>query len=301
MATILITGGNGLIGRQLSRMLLDRGYDVSIVSRTRKPVNGCKVYTWNIEKHIIDDEAIDTADFIIHLAGENIGSKRWTKKRKEEIIDSRTLTAQLLFEKVKERKRDIRAYISASAAGYYGMVTSGKIFHESDSPSSDFTGVTCREWEEAGKMYQNAGIRTVFIRTGVVLAKESEALSKMVLQVRMGFGSATGSGKQYFSWIHIDDLCRMYISAIENDTIRGAYNATAPEYITNNGFMRKLSLLLRKPFWFPNIPAFAMKILFGEMSGLLLRGSRISSEKIRSTGFEFLYPDVESALKNILK
>ncbi|HPS11391.1 MAG TPA: TIGR01777 family oxidoreductase [Paludibacteraceae bacterium] len=301
MATVLITGGNGLIGRQLSRMLLDRGYDVSIVSRTPKPVYGCKVYTWNIEKHTIDDEAIDTADFIIHLAGENIGSKRWTKKRKEEIIDSRTLTAQLLFEKVKERKRDIRAYISASAAGYYGMVTSGKIFHESDSPSSDFTGVTCREWEEAGKMFQNAGIRTLFIRTGVVLAKESEALSKMALQVRMGFGSATGSGKQYFSWIHIDDLCRMYISAIENETIQGAYNATAPEYITNNGFMRKLSLVLRKPFWFPRIPALAMKMLFGEMSGLLLRGSRISSEKIRSTGFEFLYPDVESALKNILK
>ena len=301
MATVLITGGNGLIGKQLSRMLLERGYDVSIVSRTRKPVNGCKVYTWNTEKLSIEDEAIDTADYIIHLAGENIGSKRWTKKRKEEIINSRTLTAQLLFEKVKERKRDIRAYISASAAGYYGMVTSGKIFHESDSPSSDFTGVTCREWEEAGKMFQNAGIRTVFIRTGVVLAKESEALSKMALQVRMGFGSATGSGKQYFSWIHIDDLCRMYISAIENETIQGAYNATAPEYITNNGFMRKLSLLLRKPFWFPNIPAFAMKILFGEMSGLLLRGSRISSEKIRSTGFEFLYPDVESALKNILK
>jgi len=301
MATVLITGGNGLTGKQLSRMLLDRGYNVSIVSRTRKPVNGCKVYTWNTEKHSIEDEAIDTADFIIHLAGENIGSKRWTKKRKKEIIDSRILTAQLLFEKVKERKRDIRAYISASATGYYGMVTSGKIFHESDSPSSDFTGLTCREWEEAGQMFQNAGIRTVFMRTGVVLAKESEALSKMVLQVRMGFGSATGSGKQYFSWIHIEDLCRMYISAIENNTMHGAYNATAPEYITNNGFMRKLSFVLRKPFWFPRIPALAMKILFGEMSGLLLRGSRISSEKIRSTGFDFLYPDAESALKNLFK
>lgn len=301
MATVLITGGNGLIGKQLSRMLLDRGYNVSIVSRTPKPVNGCKVYTWNTEKRSIDHEAIDTADYIIHLAGENIGSKRWTKNRKKEIVDSRTLTAQLLFEKVKERKRDIRAYISASATGYYGMVTSGKIFDETDSPSSDFTGVTCRKWEEAGQVFQNAGIRTVFMRTGVVLARESEALFKMALQVRMGFGSATGSGKQYFSWIHIDDLCRMYISAIENDKIHGAYNATAPEYITNNGFMRKLSLVLRKPYWFPRIPALAMKMLFGEMSGLLLRGSRISSEKIRSTGFEFLYPDVDSALKNIYK
>lgn len=301
MATVLITGGNGLIGKQLRRMLLDRGYEVSIVSRTRKPVDGCKVYAWNIEQHKIDDEAIDTADYIIHLAGENIGSKRWTLKRKKEIIESRILTAQLLFEKVIERKRNIHAFISASAAGYYGMITSGKIFTETDQPSSDFTGLTCREWEEAGKMFQNAGIRTVFIRTGVVLAKESEALSKMVLQVKTGFGSATGSGKQYLSWIHIGDLCRIYISALENTAMTGAYNATAPEYITNHEFMRKLSLVLRKPFWFPNIPAFAMKMLFGEMSGLLLRGSRISSEKIRSTGFEFQYPDVESTLKNILK
>lgn len=139
--------------------------------------------------------------------------------------------------------------------------------------------LTCRKWEKRVEYFQNAGIRTVFMRTGVVLARESEALFKMALQVRMGFGSATGSGKQYFSWIHIDDLCRMYIGAIENDKIHGAYNATAPEYITNNGFMRKLSLVLRKPYWFPRIPALCMKMLFGEMSGLLLRGSRISSEK----------------------
>ena len=259
MATILITGGNGLIGKQLSRMLLDRGYNVSIVSRTPKPVNGCKVYTWNTEKRSIDHEAIDTADYIIHLAGENIGSKRWTKKRKEEIINSRTLTAQLLFEKVKERKRDIRAYISASAAGYYGMVTSGKIFHESDSPSSDFTGVTCREWEEAGKMFQNAGIRTVFIRTGVVLAKESEALSKMALQVRMGFGSATGSGKQYFSWIHEHDMMNLLIHYLNKFT-PGFINATAPEPVTNAHLTDILAAVFKRHAIL-HVPQFVFQLL----------------------------------------
>ncbi|MBP1664082.1 MAG: hypothetical protein H6Q19_1222 [Bacteroidetes bacterium] len=301
MATVLITGGNGLIGRYLTKMLLETGYEVSVLSRSSKPARGCKVFLWDPERQQLDHEAIDTADYIIHLAGENIGSKRWTTKRKKEIIDSRVLTAKLLYEKVTERKRSIRAFISASATGYYGMVTTDKIFTETDLPSEDFTGITCRRWEEVASDFQKAGIRTVIIRTAVVLDKQNKALSKMIFQIKAGVGAAVGSGRQYLPWIHISDLCRIYIKALEDNNMSGAYNAVAPEQVTNKEFMKKLSLVLHKPFWLPNIPAFFLKLLFGGMSGLLLEGSRISSEKIQAAGFEFLYHDLENALKNILK
>lgn len=301
MATVLITGGNGLIGRNLSKKLLERGYEVSVLSRSSKPARGCKVFLWDPEHQQLEDEAIDTADYIIHLAGENIGSKRWTAKRKKEIIDSRVLTAKLLYDKVIERKRSIQAYISASATGYYGMVTADKVFIETDLPSDDFTGTTCRQWEEVASGFQKADIRTVIIRTAVVLDKQNEALSKMIFQIKAGVGAAVGSGRQYLPWIHISDLCSIYIKALEDNNMSGVYNAVAPEQITNKEFMKKLSMVLHKPFWLPNIPAFFLKIIFGEMSGLLLEGSRISSEKIQAAGFEFVYPGLENALKNILK
>lgn len=301
MATILITGGTGLVGRHLSKKLQEKGYNVAILSRTSKKESTMPTYTWDLDKNEIEKEAIDAANCIIHLAGANIGDKRWTANRKQLIIDSRVKTGQLIFNKIKEQNKDLKAFISASAIGYYGTVTSPKIFTETDPPAKDFLGDTCRQWEQMTDRFKDFGIRTVKIRTGVVLTGQGGALSKMITPVKIGIGSAIGSGSQYLPWIHIDDLCGIYIKAIEDTQMDGAYNAVAPDHKTNKEFTRTLARVLKKPFWFPNLPAITMKALFGEMSVILLKGSRVSADKIMSTGYKFLFPNLENALIQILK
>jgi uncharacterized protein (TIGR01777 family) len=300
MATVLITGGTGLVGRHLGKKLKEKGYDVAILSRTSKQGTDLPVYTWDLEKWEIEKEAIERTDYIIHLAGAGIGDRRWTKKRKQVIIDSRVKTGQLIFSKIKEQRKNLKAFISASAIGYYGMVTTDKIFTEQDPPANDFLGDTCRQWEEMSNNFKDLGIRTVQIRTGVILTSNGGALSKMIIPVKMGIGSAVGNGNQYLPWIQIDDLCGIYIKAIENKQMTGAYNAVAPEHLTNKEFTRKLARILKKPFWFPNIPAVVMKLIFGEMSEMLLNGSKVSADKINATGYRFLFPDLESALKHLI-
>lgn len=300
MATVLITGGTGLVGRHLCKILQEKGYGVAILSRTRKQEAAIPTYTWNLDKKEIEKEAIDMADYIIHLAGANIGDKRWTAKRKQLIIDSRVKTGQLIFSKIKEQNKDLQAFISASAIGYYGTITSDKIFTETDSPANDFLGDTCRQWEQMTDRFKDLGMRTVNIRTGVVLTRQGGALSKMTTPVKMGIGSAIGSGRQYLPWIHIDDLCGIYIKAIEDTQMDGAYNAVAPDHKTNKAFTQTLARVLKKPFWFPNVPAITMKLMFGKMSEILLRGSRISADKIKATGYNFLFPDLENALTDLI-
>ena len=301
MLTVLVSGGTGLVGKHLCKRLKDKGYNVAMLSRAGHQYAGIKTWKWNIDKREIEKEAIETADYIIHLAGTNIGDKRWTAKRRQLIIDSRVETGQLIFDKVKEGKNKLQAFISASAIGYYGTITSDKIFSEKDSPSKDFLGETCRQWEEVADRFEKSGIRTVKIRTAVVLTKRGGALQKMKTPVRLGIGSAIGSGKQYLPWIHIDDLCNIYIKAIEDTQMNGAYNAATPDHKTNKDFMMALARVLKKPFWFPDIPAIAMKLIYGKMSDILLKGSRISSEKIISTGYNFLFVDLEKALIDLIK
>ncbi|MBZ4675230.1 MAG: hypothetical protein JG772_919, partial [Dysgonamonadaceae bacterium] len=216
MQTILITGGTGVIGRELSAKLRNKGYRVAILSRTTKKNADIPHYYWDIPQKMIEKEAIETADYIIHLAGANIGDKRWSKQRRKLIIDSRVESANLLFDKISEARKKPKAFISASAIGYYGTTTSDKIFCETDSPANDFPGETCRLWEQAADNFEKMGIRTVKIRTGIVLSKQGGVLTKMLTPTKFGIGSAIGSGRQYMPWIHIDDLCRIYVKAIED-------------------------------------------------------------------------------------
>jgi uncharacterized protein (TIGR01777 family) len=301
MENVIITGGTGLIGRHLCKKLKEKGYNVALLSRKSIPESDIPVYYWNPQKNEIDQEAIKSADYIIHLAGAGIGDKRWTKKRRQLITDSRIKTGELLYNKVHETGIKLKAYISASGIGYYGAITSDKIFTETDQPSKDFLGEICRQWEQGADRFEESGIRTVKIRTGIVLTKKGGALARMITPVRMGIGSALGNGKQYQPWIHIDDICNIYIKAIEDKSLKGAYNAVAPEYVTNREFMRTLAKVLEKPFFFPAVPSFAMKILFGKMSGILLNGSRVSADKIISAGYNFKFPDLENALKNLFQ
>ncbi len=301
MATVLITGGTGLIGRHLSRMLKAKGYTVGILSRSGKQTADFLSYYWDVNKQIIDPKAILSADFIIHLAGENIGEKRWTDERKKEIIESRILPTQILFDAVSKSTHQPKAFISASAIGYYGTITSEHIFTEEDPAANDFLGNTCRQWESEADKFEELGIRTVKIRTGMVLSPTGGVLEKMKRPLQMGLGTFFGTGRQYMPWIHIDDLCGIYLKAVEDSAMTGAYNAVAPDSVSNRQFMQTVALALHKEIRLHRIPASVLKLALGSMSEILLEGSRISAEKLIASGYEFHYPVLQEALDNLLQ
>lgn len=300
MSSILITGGTGLIGKHLCRLLKERGHKIVLLSRNRNLDGDVQTYAWDLEVGEIDKEALESVDYIIHLAGENIGERRWTPKQKQLIIDSRVKTTQLIFDKIKENRSILKAFISASATGYYGIAPTDKIFKETDSPGNDFLGDTCFQWEQAVDRFKQLGVRTVKIRTGVVLAKQGGALAKMIAPVKMGIASALGNGRQYLPWIHIEDLCSIYMKAIEDSQMNGAYNAVSPDHKTNAEFTRTLAKVLNKPFWFPKVPGIMIKLILGKMSKIVLKGNRISANKIIDSGYKFQFPDLEGALRNLL-
>jgi uncharacterized protein (TIGR01777 family) len=299
METILITGGTGLIGRHLSEKLKKNNYNVILLSRTSNPEIDDPVYKWNPEKNYIDPASIDIADCIIHLAGAGIGDKRWTKKRKQLIADSRIKTSELILNKVRESGKELKSFISASGTGYYGAVTKEKIFTESDPPAGDFIGEVCKLWEQSADRFRELGIRTVKLRTGIVLAPDGGAVEKMISPVKLGIGSSLGSGRQYIPWIHIDDLCSIYLKAIQDPKMKGTYNAVAPDHTNNREFMQTMAGILGKPFFFPSIPELFIRLLFGKMSDIILKGSRVSADKIISAGYTFEFPELGSAMKNL--
>lgn len=300
MTKVLITGGSGLIGKHLCKLLQEKGYEVALLSRSPYIRNDIPVYTWDPGNNEIDDEALVSADVIIHLAGLNIGEKRWTAQRKRQILESRVQPGELIRKNLEKLQHKPSLFVSSSATGYYGASTSDRIFLETDPPAGDFLGETCRQWEAAALSISELGIRCVQLRTGIVLTSKGGALSKIALPVKLGVGSALGTGRQYIPWIHIDDLCNLYLKAIEDQTLHGAYNAVAPDHITNLEFTRKLARQLNRPFWFPNIPSLALKLVLGEMSVVVLEGSRVSAEKILAAGFTFQFPDLEGALGNLI-
>ena len=301
MKTILITGGSGMIGRRLSEMLLKKGYDVIWLSRERHIKADIPRYRWDLLKGQIDKEALEEADVIVHLAGVGIADGRWTEARKRMIVGSRVRSAQLILERLQEMDTKIDAFISASAVGYYGSETTDKIFIEDNVAANDFLGKVCQKWEEqANEFTTKLDIRSVSIRTGVVLSKGSELIKKAVLPTKFWLGAPLGKGSQYMPWIHIDDLCKIYIKAIEDETMTGAYNAVAPEDTTNAQFMKGVADVLKKPMFLPPVPAFVFKLFLGEAAQIILEGSRISSQKIEDAGYVFKYKTLSRALKKIL-
>lgn len=299
MASILVTGGTGLIGKHLCEILLKKGHKVFILSRNSS--NKPNIFKWDIENNYIDENAIKNTDYIIHLAGAGIADKRWTPKRKKLLINSRVSSANLLYTKVKVLNPNLKGFIAASGIGFYGAITTNKIFTENDSAGNDFLSTICTHWENASLQFNALNIRTVILRTGVVLTKKGGALEKIVKPIKFGFGAALGTGKQYMPWIHIDDLCEMYVQAIENPELTGIYNAVAPEYCTNKILTKEIAEVLNKPLFLPNIPAPILRIILGKLSNILLEGSRVSSNKIVKTGFEFKFYTLKNALKNLLK
>lgn len=303
MKTILITGGSGMVGKRLSELLIEKGYKVIWLSRERYVKAQIPRYRWDYRKGEIDTEAVEQADVIIHLAGSNLADGSWTRLKKQKIVESRVQTAKLLLETVKGLDKKPEVFISASAIGFYGQETGSRIFIEEDNPASnDFLSRTCRKWEaEAFRFRDKLGIRTVVLRTAFVISKESEAFGKMVLPTRFGLGAPLGSGRQYLSWIHIDDLCRLYVKAVEDGSMQSVYNAVAPEFTTNAGFMKTLAKEMKRPFFMPPLPDFLLRAFMGQAADMVLYGSRISSQKVRDAGYEFVYPTVKEAMKATLQ
>jgi uncharacterized protein (TIGR01777 family) len=295
MEKVLITGGSGLIGRRLSFLLKSRGYEVRILSRSNNPKNNYKTFVWNVSEQYINDSAFEGLTHIIHLAGAGIADKRWSEKRKKEIIASRVASTNLLYNTVKRLKTPLNSFISASATGYYGAITSETIFEEKDKPAKDFLGKVCSLWEDSIFQFNEIKIRTVALRTGIVLSKDGGALKKMKTPVI----TSLGNGKQYMPWIHIDDLCELYIKAIEDQEFKGAFNAVSSEHISNLSFSKKISKIFNYPFLALGAPSFILQIVFGEMSTIILNGSRISANKIKQAGFKFKFENLEKALKNL--
>lgn len=299
-SSVLITGGSGLIGKYLTSLLLSEGYNVSHLSRKAISSGKVRVFGWDPEKGILDPAVLNGIDYVIHLAGANIGEKRWTKRRKEEIVTSRVESVRLLHKTITDSKIQLKAFISASAVGYYGTITSDKIFTEEGPPATDFLGSTCRLWEEGADLFVNSGIRTVKIRTAVVLEKSDSALSKMMMPAKLGFLVQTGNGRQYMPWIHIDDLCNIYMKAIVDPSMSGAYNAVSPQHVTHKEFVRTLAKVIHRPVFPIPVPSFVLKAVLGEMSDVVLKGSRMSSAKISNSGYVFLYPELVGALKEVI-
>jgi len=295
---ILITGGSGLVGKKLSKTLTENGHNVAILSRKEEASN-YKVYTWDIERNQIDLKAIEESDCIVHLAGANIGEKSWSNNQKELILKSRVDSANLLFKTAKDINKSFKCVVSASAVGCYGAITTNHIFKETDAYGNDFLGSVCKNWEASIDQFQSLNTRIVKLRTAMVLDKDGGALKKIIKPVKLGVASALGSGRQYVTWIHIDDLVNIYAKAIEDENLSGSYNCASMDQKTNKEFMQTLAKVFHKPFWPFNVPSFVLKTIYGEMANILLEGSRVDISKILSTGFKFQYNYLEDALKSL--
>lgn len=300
MAVILISGGTGLVGKALTNYLITKGHEVRILSRNPQSSSQLKSFYWNVEKNEIDENAFDNVEHIVHLAGSGIADKRWTDRRKQDIIDSRVNSMRLITDVVKKKNIQLKSFVGASAIGIYGMTTSEKIFTETDGGQDDFLTQSCIQWENSYEQIQLLSQKNCIIRIGVVLSKNGGALKRLLPLFNLGLGSAVGSGKQYMPWIHLDDLVSVFYEALFNSNYAGVYNAVSTEETTNQSFSRQLAKSLSKPFFLPRVPAFALKLVFGEMANVLLEGSRVSPKKLLNAGFQFKYPTLSEALTEIV-
>ncbi|MEL6533827.1 MAG: TIGR01777 family oxidoreductase [Bacteroidota bacterium] len=297
---ILITGGSGLLGQHLTRLLQESGYSVAWLGRSGKAPDGVQGYQWNPSQGQIDPEAVQDCHAIIHLAGAGVADKRWSPARKKLVLDSRTQTAQLLFDSISVLESKPPCFLSASAIGYYGMDTGSDWVDETTKAGTDYLSEVVIAWEQAADQFTELGMRVAKIRIGIVLASEGGALPKLMQPIKLGVGSPIGSGQQFMSWVHIHDVCRQFLWALEEDTVKGSFNAVAPNPVTNREITKAVAKQLKKPLWAPNVPPFVLRLAFGEMAGILLGGNRVSSKAVEESGFAYHFSNLSEALKDLL-
>ncbi|UYZ59144.1 TIGR01777 family oxidoreductase [Hymenobacter latericus] len=295
---VLISGGRGLIGMRLSEMLIDAGYEVAHLSRQTGRGRYCS-FRWDPAAGQIDEAAIGYADFIVNLAGASVSDEKWSEERKHEIMSSRVGGTNLLARELRERPHHVKAFISASAIGIYGDADDRMLTEDTPpAPADDFLADVATQWERAAQQVQALGIRTVITRIGIVLSDEGGALPSIARPVKLMAGAALGSGRQYMSWVHIDDLCRLLIQMMEESEWQGTYNAVSPQPVTNKEFTSTLADVLHRPLVLPKVPEFGLKLLMGEMSEIVLASQRVSAQKVLQQGFKFEHPNLREALES---
>lgn len=301
MMNVLIGGGTGMIGLHLSRLLKSKGYRVAHLSRTRNMEAEFPAYHWDIEKEEIEAEAVKEADYIVNLAGAGIADKPWTEERKKLIIGSRVNSTLLIKKAIQKYRPDLKAFVSASAMGYYGDRGEEKLTENATAGGDQFLVKSVEEWEAAIREVAETGVRTAWLRIGLVLSTQGGALPKLTMSTKVNVGGYFGDGDQWYSWIHIEDLCRMFIFLIENDELSGAFNATAPHAERNKAFTKKVGEAMDKNLLLIPAPAFALKLGMGEMATTVLNSALVLPEKIQNAGFDFHFERLVPALRDLFQ
>ncbi len=307
MATVLITGGTGLIGTALTETLVQKGYDVIVLTR-KLPEKGqasnlkIRYAQWDIAAQTIDTAAVQAADYIVHLAGANVAQGRWTETRKKEIVSSRVRSGQLLVKALSETPNKVRAVVASSAIGWYGpdpQVPNPRPFLETDSVDGAFLGRTCKQWEDSITPVAAMGKRLVIFRTGIVLSTEGGAYKEFKKPLQFGIAGILGSGKQVVSWIHIADIVGLYVTALEQQQWQGVYNAVAPNPVSNKELVLAMAAAKDGIAIPAPVPEFALKIALGEMSIEVLKSATVSSAKAQKEGYTFIFPEIGAATRNL--
>jgi uncharacterized protein (TIGR01777 family) len=303
METVLITGGTGLIGRALTKMLTSANYRVIVATRSPRKDDAAVSYVqWDPAKHYMDHTGIGAADHIIHLAGAGVADKRWTKKRKQEIRDSRVDGSATLVKALQQISNKVKSVVSASGIGWYGPDKKGHgPFREGEPAYDDFLGKTCVEWEQSIQPVVELGKRLIILRTGIVLSNDGGAYVEFKKPLKGGIAAILGSGRQKVSWIHIDDICRAYLYAIKSPNMNGVYNATAPEVVTNKEMVLQIARMRKRPYLAAHVPEFVLKVMLGEMSIEVLKSAAVDDTKLRNAGFQFAYPTIDAAVGELEK
>jgi len=296
---ILVTGSSGLVGSALIPSLKAQGHEVIRLVRSAPKDSASEVY-WNPEKGTLSAEELEGLGGAVHLAGDNLAEGRWTDEKKRSIRESRIKGTTLLSETLAKLERKPEVLVSASAIGFYGS-RGDELLNEQSASGDDFLSEVCREWELSTQAASQSGVRVVHLRFGVILSNEGGALAKMLTPFRMGVGGKLGDGKQYMSWIAIDDAVGAIEHALANDSLHGAVNVVAPEPVTNYEFTKAMGSVLSRPTIFP-MPAFAARLAFGEMAdATILASQRVEPVRLKESGFAFKYPELEGALKHVLE
>ena len=295
---VLITGGSGLLGSSLTKKLVSEKIEVVHLTREKSSKNDVKNYIWDWRNKEIDERCFTGVTHIVHLAGAGIAEKAWTQKRKNTIVKSRVLTTRLLHSKIKSNNLKIKAFISASAVGYYGAQFSEKVFSETDPSYEDFMGNCCKQWEKATDLFMPIS-RVVKLRLGVILDPNFGALPRIAGMIKNRLGSPLGTGKQHMPWIHIQDAVELFYQAIISEQFSGIYNAVSNDIVTNADLTNRIGQVLNRKIWLPNVPSFLLKFLYGEMADTILKGVKVSNKKLKSTDFTFKYENLDQALREI--
>lgn len=294
---LVVAGGTGFIGTAVRARLLQQGHSLVLLSRSPSRTSESpqqKWVAWNPLSPGAWQSAVDGADGVINLAGESIAGKRWSKAQKEKIRSSRISTTSAIVAAIAKAKQKPKFLLNASAVGYYGP-RGDETVTEQDKPGTDFLGATCHEWEEEARKAEKHGLRVITLRTGIVVGKGGGALAKMVPPFKLFVGGPLGSGKQWMSWIHLDDEIGLIQFLLDHPNVRGPINATAPNPVTMKEFCKTLGEVLHRPSWAP-VPSLALRLLLGEMADMLLMGQRVLPAEAQRLGYRFRYPQLHDAL-----